>query len=80
MVKRHGTSEKCKSCRYRKPLGWTSGETTFCDYIGATGHSRGCPGGDECTKWKPIRQPKPRRELHLPPENEGLRRAAMKER
>jgi hypothetical protein len=39
---------KCKTCKYSK----TIKRTTVCDYFIMTGEVRGCPAGEECTKWK----------------------------
>ena len=46
-------NKKCKTCVYRSPLlnGGSFGGV-FCEYILYTGHRRGCPGGDECTRYK----------------------------
>ena len=69
MVSEHGASEKCKSCRFRKPLHPTSGgPETFCDHIGIMKRRRGCPGGDECTKWEPKPRAIAKHLLRLPPE------------
>lgn len=38
--------ETCRACVFRSWLhSWT-----ICDYIGITGHSRGCPAGKGCTR------------------------------
>lgn len=54
---RHNTSvvnERCALCRYHGHLGNVhSGGQLICDYIGLTGHSRGCPAGAECDKFEP---------------------------
>ena len=44
-------SEKCRKCQYL----WGNKETNtvLCDYFGRTGKLRGCPSGDECTKFEP---------------------------
>lgn len=39
---------KCKTCHYGK----TIKRTTVCGYFLMTGEVRGCPAGEECTKWK----------------------------
>lgn len=41
-------SDKCKTCRFRSR---TSNVNT-CDYIVIAGHRRGCPAGDECTRYE----------------------------
>lgn len=41
---------RCKTCYYKGSLCGTAGEY-FCDYIGKESKMRGCPGGDECTKY-----------------------------
>lgn len=45
------TSEKCRKCDYL--WGNRSSGTVLCDYFERTGKLRGCPPGDECTKFKP---------------------------
>ena len=42
--------DRCKSCYYRRNLS-SSPHDYFCDYIGVEHVQRGCPGGDECTKY-----------------------------
>lgn len=39
---------KCAKCIYHSIV--SSGHEVICDYIGATGHSRGCPAS-ECDKY-----------------------------
>lgn len=41
---------RCKTCYYRRNLS-SSPHDYFCDYIGKENKMRGCPGGDECTKY-----------------------------
>lgn len=43
-------SDRCKSCYYRRNLS-SSPHDYFCDFIGVEHERRGCPGGDECTKY-----------------------------
>lgn len=38
-------TERCTHCRF------FSSAVGICDYIGVMNHSRGCPTGDECTKF-----------------------------
>ena len=42
--------DRCKSCYYRRNLS-SSPHDYFCDYIGVEHEQRGCPGGDECTRY-----------------------------
>ena len=49
-------SKKCKSCRYRTSYGCK--EMSFCDYISIEHKRRGCPAGDECTRYSPRRKEK----------------------
>ena len=39
---------KCRKCRFRAPYGDVNG----CDYMHITGHMRGCPPGDDCTRFE----------------------------
>lgn len=38
---------KCGTCRYRQPIG----AHMCCNYIGVTGHMRGCPA-EKCTRYE----------------------------
>lgn len=42
-------TERCWSCKY---FSGDKDKYPCCDYIGHTGHSRGCPAGDDCDKYK----------------------------
>lgn len=66
--KRKGlVDERCLSCIYRNDFAKSQGLTTlFCDYIGVTGHSRGCPAGAKCTKYEPGDQIERDRRIRLP--------------
>lgn len=44
-------SVRCRKCEYR--YGWKETGMMCCDYFGRTGKLRGCPAGDNCTKYKP---------------------------
>lgn len=62
-----GKSEKCETCRYRDHLSGTSVVAgDFCGYILRTGRSRGCPSGDECTRWEPKPRAVAKHLLRLP--------------
>lgn len=55
-VKENGTqyaqnSEKCRTCDYLWGNRYTN--DVCCDYLLRTGQRRGCPGGDNCDKYKP---------------------------
>ncbi len=54
-------SDRCKYCAYGFPVscGWA------CDYIGYTGHMRGCDGGDKCTKFVSGRDGKPKKGIEI---------------
>ena len=43
----------CENCTYLVRFGFQ-----YCDYIGTTGHRRGCPPGKGCTRRKLIRRRK----------------------
>lgn len=49
-------TKRCRDCLYysdnsrHHAHGWAS-----CDYILLVGHSRGCPAGDECTRYTPMK-------------------------
>lgn len=43
--------KRCLSCVYAS----TAGEIPVCDYIGAVGHSRGCPADEKCPRYRPIK-------------------------
>mgnify|MGYP007097198147 CR=1 FL=1 len=42
--------KKCLKCRYRNK---SRSGFLFCDYIGHTGHSRGCKADENCDKYEP---------------------------
>ena len=44
-------SKRCRECQYL--WGNRYSGTLLCDYFGRTGELRGCPGGDNCTKFEP---------------------------
>ena len=46
------SAEKCKTCVYSRGYNMEQADVC-CMYIVITGERRGCPGGDECTKYKP---------------------------
>lgn len=52
------TSERCRECWYR---GWLDTHATAgvicCDYFLVEGELRGCPPGDECTRFRPGKRP-----------------------
>ena len=49
IAERKKMSEKCKTCKYRQPPNSGTGN---CNYICITYKRRGCPAGDECTKYE----------------------------
>ena len=42
----------CKGCYYRKKPGGNG--VSYCDYLGETGKTRGCPAGAGCIHYKPL--------------------------
>ena len=53
-------TERCKGCYYMfrmQDIRFTTDNENelaiACDYVGKTGHSRGCSAGDECTCFRP---------------------------
>lgn len=47
---------KCASCTYHARYCDSRGVDDWgCDYIGYTGHRRGCPYGDKCLKYVPLK-------------------------
>lgn len=48
------TTERCKRCKYHTYIssGDHSSRSLACYYIGVAGVPRGCPAGDECTKFE----------------------------
>lgn len=45
--------KKCAKCVYHSSV--SSGHDIICDYIGVTGHSRGCPAS-QCDKYRKGKQ------------------------
>lgn len=56
-------AEKCVRCRYAAAahVGDKTPAIVCCDYIGHTGHARGCPPGEGCAKFTPISEQSLRR-------------------
>lgn len=47
-------NERCALCKFHGHLGNGGANCIMiCDYIGQTGHSRGCPAGAKCDKFEP---------------------------
>ena len=67
-------SDKCKTCRFRSR---TSNVNT-CDYIVLTGHRRGCPAGDECTRYEEGNPPAERVEPPMPMKRQRTNRGGGK--
>lgn len=61
---------KCETCVHRGHF-WKGGYVLCCDYILDTGHSRGEPGGETCTKYEEG-NPKRRRDLYLSEKGGGM--------
>ena len=57
-------SERCLSCYYAASTRSWDKDERVCDYILMEGHSRGCPSGDGCTKYRPGPHPKVYRMIH----------------
>ena len=65
-----GKSEKCRTCLHGFPTCYVDkGERVWaCVYADDMKRRRGCPGGDECTKWEPNLRAVAKHLLRLPPE------------
>lgn len=44
-------SKRCRKCKYAYGMGMSEGYI-ICDYLLTTKERRGCPAGDECTRFE----------------------------